>query len=263
MKKLLITNLILAIFAGGLFAQDFPEPMKPPRLVNDFTGLLDARDASALENQLLSFYNKTSTQIYVVTVPTLQGYDPNDYTTQLAEKWGVGTKGKDNGVMILIKPKTADERGEVYIAVGYGLEGVLTDLQANRIVQLEVLPRFRQGNYAGGIEAAVDVIMKITEGEFTADQYLKQRTQKKAGSVIPLIIMIILFSIFFGGRSRMNRHQSFGGSLPFWLLLGMMGRGNGGSFGGFSSGGGFGGGFGGFGGGGGGSFGGGGAGGSW
>jgi uncharacterized protein len=262
MKKTLAFCLFIAIFVPLLQAQDFPEPMSPPRLVNDFAGMLDASSVSNLERKLLAFNDQTSTQIFVVTVPTLSGHDPADYTTRLAEKWKAGVKGKDNGVMVLIKPKTADERGEVYIAVGYGLEGVLTDLQANQIVDIEIIPRFKEGDYAGGIEAGTDVIMKISAGEFTADQYLKRGSQKKSGSLFGLVIMIILFSIIFGGKSRMNRHNTIGGNLPFWLLLGMLGgRGNGGSFGGFSGGGGFGGG--GFGGGGGGSFGGGGAGGSW
>lgn len=262
MKKILAFSLILTLVSAFLPAQDLPDPMQPPRLVNDFANFLDPGAADNLERKLLTFNNETSTQIYVVTVPTLDGYEPNDYTTRLAEKWGVGVKGRDNGVMILVKPKTAEEKGEVYIAVGYGLEGVLTDLQANQIVDLEVIPRFKAGDMAGGIGAAVDIIMKITGGEFTADQYLQKKSSKKGNSLFGLIIMIILFSIIFGGRSRMNRHNSIGGgNLPLLLLLGMMGsRGNSGSFGGFSSGGGFGGGFGG---GGGGSFGGGGAGGSW
>ena len=266
MKKILAYSLILALFTPLVKAQDFPEPMQPPRLVNDFTGLLDPSDAMNLERQLIAFNDQTSTQIYVVTVPTLNGYDPADFTTRLAEKWGVGVKGKDNGVMIMVKPKTAEEKGLVYIAVGYGLEGALTDLQANQIVDIDMIPRFRENNYAAGIQAAVNVIMKITSGEFTADQYLKKNKPKKGNSIVGLIIMAVLFSIIFGGRSRMNRHNSIGGNLPLLFLLGMMGsRGNGGSFGGFSSGGFGGGGFGGggFGGGGGGSFGGGGAGGSW
>lgn len=261
MKKILALSLILTLTFPVLNAQEFPEPMQPPRLVNDFTSLFNQSEAANLENKLLTFYNQTSTQIYIVTVPTLNGYEPNDYATRLAEIWKIGTKGKDNGVMILIKPKTAEEKGQVYITVGYGLESVLTDLQANQLVTIDILPKFREGDYAGGIDSAINVIMKITSGEFTADQYLGKNKPKKGNSLIGLIIMIVLFSIIFGGKSRMNRHNSIGGNLPLLFLLGMMGgRGNGGSFGGFSSGGGFGGGFGG---GGGGSFGGGGAGGSW
>jgi len=263
MKKILAFSLILALFVPALRSQDFPEPMQPPRLVNDFAKVFDQSDAANLEQKLLDFNNQTSTQIFVVTVPTLNGLEPNDYTTRLAEKWKAGQKGKDNGVMILVKPKTAEERGQVYIAVGYGLEGVLTDAQANQLVDLEMIPKFKENNYAGGVEAAVNVIMKITSGEYTADQYLKKGNAAAGGSILGLIIMIGLLLIVFGGGSRRNRHQGFGGrsnGLPLLLLMGMMGNRGGGSFGGFSSGGGFGGGFGG---GGGGSFGGGGAGGSW
>lgn len=264
MRKLLALCLILVAFSSHSFAQDFPEPMKPSRLVNDFTGFFDQGDVMRLEEKLLDFNNRTSTQIFVATVKSLNGYDPSDYTTRLAEKWKVGQAGKNNGVMILIKPKTPQERGEVFIAVGYGLEAVLTDAQANQIVDIEVIPRFKAGDNYGGINVATDVIMKITSGEFTAENYLQQakpRVTKKSGSIFGLIVAFIILSLLFGGRSKMNGKQSFGRSnLPLWLLLGMMGSGNRGSFGGFSSGGGFGGGFGG---GGGGSFGGGGAGGSW
>ena len=259
MKRILAFSLILILVVPVLRSQEFPEPMKPPRLVNDFTNLFTPSDAANLERKLLDFNNQTSTQIYIVTVPTLNGYDPAEYTDRLAEQWKVGVKGKNNGVLILIKPKTAEEKGEVHISVGYGLEGALSDIQSHQIVDFEILPQFRAGNYSGGINSAVDIIMKITSGEFTADQYLQKHNPRKKNSLVGLIIMAILFSIIFGGRSRMNRHQGIGGGsgLPLLLLMGMMGgRGNGGSFGGFSSGGGFGGG-------GGGSFGGGGAGGSW
>jgi len=265
MKKLAATGLIFSIFIIALFAQDFPEPMQPPRLVNDFAGLLQPDEVDRLNQKLLDFNNRTSTQIYVAIIPDLHGYDPADYAIRLGQKWGVGQKDKDNGVMILVKPKTPDQKGRLFIAVGQGLEGVLTDAQANRISDLVIIPKFQEGDNYGGLDAGVDVIMEITAGEYTADSYLRQAVSARKGtSLVGLIVLIVILSILFGGGSRMNRHNSMGrSSLPFWLLLGMLGSGrNAGSFGGFSSGGGFGG-FGGFGGGGGGSFGGGGAGGSW
>jgi uncharacterized protein len=272
LRKLLAISLTAILFSPMAVSQEFPEPLQPARLVNDFAGFLDPSYAIRLNQKLLDFNNSTSTQIYVAIVKDLHGYDPSDYTTRLAEKWGVGQKGKDNGVMILVKPKTAESRGEVFIAVGYGLEGVLTDAQANQIVDLEMIPLFKENDFAGGIDAGVDIIMKITSGEFTAENYFQQAgAAKKGGSIVGLIITIIILSMVFGGRSKMNGRQTMGkkSNLPLWLLLGLMSSGaNRGSFGGFSSGGGFGGfggggGFGGFGGGGGGSFGGGGAGGSW
>lgn len=258
--------LLLTLVASPVRSQDLPDPMSPPRLVNDFASFLSQSEANQLEGKLLEFNNQTTTQVYLIIVSDLLGYDPADYATRIGEKWGIGQKGKDNGIVILVKPKTNDSRGEVYIATGYGLEGAVPDAVANRIVNQEIIPAFKQGAYAQGLNQAVDVLFSITRGEFTAEEYAAgsgSGDDLSGPGIVGLIIMIIIFSAILGGRSRMNRHNSVGKSLPFWLLLSMMnsgGRSSGGSFGNFSGGRG---GFGGFGGGGGGSFGGGGAGGSW
>ena len=97
--------------------------MSPPHLVNDFAGLLDEAQRRSLEQKLADFDRETSTQITVVTVDDLDGYAPADYAQRLHDKWGVGRKGKDNGILILVKPSQPDSRGEAYISVGYGLEG--------------------------------------------------------------------------------------------------------------------------------------------
>ncbi len=264
-KSAFILVLVLALtIPGPLSAQDFPEPMNPPRMVNDFSGFIDQTGLSTLENKLQNFYNRSSTQIYIITLNDLKGYDPSDYATQIGEKWKVGTGGKDNGIVILVKPKTLDSQGEVFISVAYGLEGVVPDITAHRIVDTEIIPSFKIGDYTGGLTKAVDILISLTEGEFSSDQYMEHTGSSKGGSIGGIIFMIVLFIIIFSGGSKTGRNSSVGRNLPFWLLLSMMGSGSrshGGSFGGFSGGsGGFGGGFGG---GGGGSFGGGGAGGSW
>lgn len=267
LNRLTFFTLLLLLAWHPALAQDFPDPMQPPRLVNDFSGLLSDQENNSLERTLRDFHDRTTTQIYVVVLDDLHGYEKADYTTRLAEQWGVGQQGRDNGVMILVKPKTESEKGEVFVAVGYGLEGVLTDAQANQIVDLDMIPRFKENDYYGGLESAISVIMKITEGEFTADQYIKKSNGGFGSALIGMMIIFIIIALISGGRNKTNRHQGFGKSeLPLWLLMGMMSGGR--SSGGFSSGGssgGFGGfgGMGGFGGGGGGSFGGGGAGGSW
>ena len=129
-----------------LQAQDLPEPMRPKRIVNDFTQLFSPQQQQALEQKLRNFNDTSSTQIAIVTVPTLQGYAPSDYAQRLAEKWGVGQKGKDNGVLLLIKPKSRTEKGQVAIAVGYGLEGVIPDAIASRIIRNEIIPEFQQND---------------------------------------------------------------------------------------------------------------------
>ncbi len=240
---------------------EIPERPNPPRLVNDFAGVLNTSERSQMENQLEKFARETSTQIVVVSVSDLEGYDPGDYAFRLGEKWGVGQKGKDNGVIILLKPKDANSKGQVFIATGYGLEGVLPDAVVNStVIDNEMIPYFKQNNYFKGLEGGIKVIMDITRGEYTADQYQKNVRKKNEGGVVPgIFFFIFLFFILSILRGRRGRFYSPGRSLPFWIAMGMMsGRGShGGSFGNFTSGGGS---FGGFGGG---SFGGGGAGGSW
>ncbi len=232
--------------------------------MNDFAGILSSDEAASLEARLVTFNDSTSTQIAVVIVKTLNGYDKNDFAQRLGQKWGVGQKGKNNGIVVLVKPKYPTEKGEASIQTGYGLEGVLPDATCNQIVQNEMIPRFRENDYYGGINAAVTTIMAITKGEYTAEQYNKKHQANPYGLLVPIIILIIVILLI-----RMNRGKthSVGKNLPFWALLGLLGTmnrsGHSGTWGDFRSGGGSFGGGGGFGGFGGGSFGGGGAGGSW
>lgn len=263
MKRLII--LTIALFGVTFLNAQIPERPSPQRLVNDFAGVLDRNEYANLEQKLEQFARETSTQILVVTVEDLQGYDAGDFAFRLGEKWGVGQSEKDNGIVILLKPKTANENGQIFIATGYGLEGVLPDAVVNGdVVDTEMIPQFRKDNYYKGLVNGINVIMDITRGEYTADYYRENYAQRSGGFAPGLIFFLIIFVIFPILRGRRRRFYSPGKSLPFWLALGMMSGGGShrGSFSNFSSGGGNfgGGGFGGFGGG---SFGGGGAGGSW
>jgi uncharacterized protein len=267
-----VTSLSFAVFAQNV-DKDIPEKPNPPRLVNDYAGLLNSGEANQLELKLRAFNDSTSTQIVVVIVKSLGMNDKAEFATKLGEKWGVGQKGKNNGVVILIKTKTAEEKGQAFIAPGYGLEGAIPDAVAKRIIENALLPNFREGNYYQGIDAAVNTLISLSKGEFTADAYMKGTHHKQEDrSVGPLAIFIIIFIIIIFsiiGRFRSARQYSIGHNIPFWVAMSMLAASrsdhHSGSFGDFSSGsGGFGGGggsdFGGFGGG---SFGGGGAGGSW
>lgn len=256
--------LIFVTWTFPLFAQVIPERPVPPRLVNDFANILNAEEVSRLETKLVAFNDSFSTQITIVIVKSLNGYDKNDLAQRIGEKWGVGQKGKNNGVVILVKPKYGQEKGEVCIQTGYGLEGVLPDITCKRIVENEMIPAFRVNNYYEGLDKATSTIISITKGEYTADQYNKRKNASPYGMLVPIIIFIVVFLLI---RSNRGGTHSVGKSVPFWTalwLLGSMGSGGGrGNWGNFSSGGGNFGGGGGFGGFGGGSFGGGGAGGSW
>lgn len=266
MKKLAV--LLVTIFSFTALVAQIPERPRPPRLVNDFARVLSDDEQRQLETNLVQFARETSTQIVVVTMKDLDGNDPGEYAFRLGEKWGVGQQGKDNGLIVLLKPKAGNnDRGQIFIATGYGLEGVLPDAIVNgTVIDNEMIPYFKQEDYYAGLTNGLAVIKDITRGEYTAEYYQQNYAQEK-GSVIPFIIFFTLFFIIFPIiRFRRSRYYSPGKSLPFWLALGLLsgsGRSHGGSFSNFSSGGGSFGGGGGFGGFGGGSFGGGGAGGSW
>ena len=270
MKTITKTHWIVLFLLMGLsvnlFAQ-FPEKPEPASPVNDFANVLSTQQEKQLFNKLSQFSYQTSTQIVLVTVPDLYGFDKAQYAVELAHKWGIGQKGKDNGILILVKPKTASSNGQAYIAVGYGLEGVVPDAVANQIVDFEMIPEFKKGDYFAGLARSTKVLMELTAGEYTADQYAKSKGGDIAG-LIPFFFFIFMFIIFtMKGRNRSSGmgSRSSSSSMLTWMLLGSMmggGRSNSG-WSNFNSGGGSFGGGGGFGGFGGGGFGGGGAGGSW
>jgi len=255
-KYLLFTAILLLNAASGFAQGSIPEAPVPPRLVNDFAQILSPDELQNLESKLVAFNDSTSVQIAVVIVPTLNGYEKADFAQQLGAKWGVGGSKFNNGFVILVKPKTASENGEAFIATGYGVEGTVPDATALDIVNNEMIPSFKQNDYYGGINAATDVLISLVKGEFKADSYNK----KKKGSSAIFVLIIIIIIIFFISRNNNNHHTiNRSGGAGMLFFPGMMGGGGSSGGGGFGGGGG-GGGFGGIGGGG---FGGGGAGGSW
>lgn len=245
--------LFLTLMFLPLLGQDIPEPMdNPKRLVNDFAGIFSDEQYESLEHVLRAYNDTTSTQIYVVTVTDLQGYAASDFATTLGQRWGVGQEGKDNGLVILIKPRIGNSRGDVFIATGYGVEHVLNDARVGRIIDDYMIPYFAHGDYYTGTYQAVEVIIQYLSGEFEGDP---TGEDLPAGAILALLIILALFFISYTRGPKDNNHRggnsSRGGGVFFPPLGG--GRSSGGW-----GGGGFGGG--GFGGGGGGSFGGGGAG---
>lgn len=266
-----ILSILTVIVALGFNAmakdEDFPARPNPPRLVNDLAHMLSADQVSKLESKLVEYDNSTSTQITIVTIKSLGNYDVADYAIEVFNRWGIGQKGKDNGVLIL----TSLEDRKGWIVVGYGLEGVLTDALTGRIYRNEIVPQFRDGNYYQGFNQAADAIIAATKGEYTNDKKPKKERDGLPTGVIVLIILIIVAAIvkggsggsgggtFMSGRGRRSDWDGFGGGLLGGIIGSSLGRGGwgGGSSGGFGGGGG---GFGGFGGG---SSGGGGAGGGW
>jgi len=230
-----LTTLLFLLFCGtALAAGKFPEPKG---YVNDFAGVINPADAAALDAQLSAVEKNTTAQIAVVTVSDLGGYaDVDEYAVELFKAWGIGQKGQDNGVLILVAPSLRKAR----IEVGYGLEGAITDGTAGEIIRNVMAPYFKAGDYGKGLVAGANAVAeKIPPGG------VKKPTKRSRGgfSIILTIIFIILVlsQFFFPGPRIMGGRRYYGGG-PF---IG----GFGGGFGG-GGGGGFGGGFGGFGGGG-------------
>lgn len=263
-----LTLLILWIASPALWAQTGCIPDKPSfqTSVYDYASLLTPEQKAALEQKLIRYSDTTSTQIVVAITQDLCGGDIAMTATEWAHAWGIGQKGKDNGIFLLVSPSDR----KLFIATGYGVEGTLTDALTRRIIETRILPSFRQGDYYAGIDAGVEAIFEVLSGEFQAEP---RRSGEDGGTLFALLpillfIAVMLIALFSkkghsggsgnppGGGS--GRDTSTSDALLLGLLLGSMGRrSSGGSFGGGFGGGGFGGGFGG------GGFGGGGAGGSW
>lgn len=255
MKRLIIALTLVSSWLVG-FSQDFPA--KPNKLVNDYTNTLSASQVQQLENKLVAFDDSTSTQIAIAIVKSVGDYDINEYALELGRKWGVGQAGKNNGIMIVV----AIGDRKISIQTGYGLEGVLPDIYAKRIIENEIKPNFKAGDYFQGLNSGTDAIIKYTKGEYKNDNPKSKRKGGGASSIgiIVLIIIVIIVILRRGGGG--GGGQVIGGrgvaDALFWSMLLGGGRSSGGGWGGGRSSGG--GGFGGFGGG---SFGGGGSSGNW
>lgn len=213
-----------------------------------------------MEDKLVAFNDSTSSQVAIVILSSVGNYDIADYSVQLYNRWGIGQKEKNNGVLILV---AKDDR-KVWITTGYGMEGVLPDALAKRIVNNDILPNFKEGNYYEGLDEAVNSIISIVKGEYTAD---KSNHKKEKVPWFGILLALFVFFIVVISKIGSTRNYARRNNLGFWaawaLMNAAMNRNRSrGSWGGFSGGsGGFGGGgFGGFGGG---MSGGGGAGGNW
>ncbi len=253
-----IILLLLTIFLPlSILAKEIPQRPNPPKLVNDFAGVLSAEQLAALEYKLSKYNDTTSTQIAIVIEYSIENDEPFDYAVRLAQAWGIGQKGKNNGLLIYV----ALQERKIRILVGYGLEAIVTDAYAKRIIEEVIKPAFKNQQYYEGLDNATNYLIGALSGQFKGDG--SGKGLKLTGKTI-FIFLIIIIAIFYilsklggGGGSNYSRRGGGMDLLTGMLLGSALGGGRGSSYGSFSSGGGS---FGGFGGG---SFGGGGAGGDW
>jgi uncharacterized protein len=233
MKKYFLLFLLLPVHSFGQRA--IPELWGTR--IHDEAKVLSPAFMSQLEQRLKAHEDSTSNQIAVLIIPSLEGEAIEDYTLRVAEKWQLGKKGNDNGVLLFV----AVNDHKVRIEVGYGLEGVLPDAICNQIIRNELAPFFRQDNYEGGIQAAVQAIVQAIGGEYQ-DHAPVQKRKTRGGSFLGTIIVLIIIIVISSLRNRNNRGGgwSSGGG---WYGGGFSGRSGGGGWsggggGGFSGGGG-------------------------
>jgi uncharacterized protein len=166
--------------------------------VNDYAGMLSPERAASLEQQLTAFERSDSTQIVVLTIPTLGGENLEEFAIKVAEAWKIGQKGIDNGVILLV----AKAERKVRIEVGRGLEGKLTDLVSGRIIRSEIAPKFKAGDFDGGITAGVNALMKVAKGEYKAAPRDLRQGKKGAPPLLTLLIFLAVAAVFLSSFSR-------------------------------------------------------------
>lgn len=232
MRRFLLSLFVFTVLLIGQTAAALNIP-KPTGYINDRADIISPEVELKLEQFLKDFDKSDSTQVSILTIPTLDGESLEDYSLRVLESWGLGQKDKDNGALLLV----AKAERKIRIEVGYGLEGRLTDLLAGRIVDNEISPRFKQGDFDGGIVSGVVGIAQAVRGEYTGTGKTKQKKKSNPfGFIFILFFLLPLFSRIGGNRG--GRHHRggifFGG--PF---IGGGGFGvGGGGFGGFGGGGG-------------------------
>lgn len=233
MKRSFLLLIFACLIAGLSRGQvTLPEPPNPPRLVVDYGDFFTPAQEQELEKRLEGYEDTTTTQFTVVTVPTLNGQPVADFAAELFQKWGIGVKGKENGLLIVL----SKEEHDVRIEVGYGLEPKIPDIFAKEVVDEVMIPRFKQGQFYEGVNDGITVLIKQAAGEFKGTP----KKKKKGGSVwtiLTILLIIFLISRLFGGggghgysgRGRRS-YGGFGGG-------GFGGGSSGGGFGGFGGGG--------------------------
>jgi uncharacterized protein len=207
-RILLLVGLFFALLnSTPTFALDVP-PLRAR--VTDLAGMLPPGSAQTLEERLAGFERETGHQIAVLTIPSLEGDAIEDFGIRVADAWKIGQKGFDNGAILII----AQKERKLRIEVGYGLEGVLPDAIASRIIREVIVPRFRDGDFSGGIVAGVNAILQVTKGEPLPQAARRANRQRAAqgGSLATVLVITAMLALFIGMTQRRMFGGIFGGS---------------------------------------------------
>jgi len=226
---MLCMQAVTVLFSPMLMALDVPAL---EGRVNDYGSLISQPVEAELTRRLEQLESTESTQIVILTVPSLEGDVLEDFSIRVVDTWKIGREDVDNGALLLV---ARDER-ELRIEAGYGLEGSLTDLVAGRIIDNVIVPRFARGAFDEGFLAGTDAMIAAVRGEYTAET-AAQHDEQQRGAPLPVLIVLLIILYFYLQVPRGGR-----GSGPVIFGPGpggfQSGGFSGGSFGGFSGGGG-------------------------
>ena len=217
------------VAAAVVAAQQLP---KPTGRVNDFANVIDAATEAEIDRRLDQLEQQTSSEIAVATIPSLEGISVEEYANRLFKEWGVGQAKQDNGVLVLVAPTDREMRVEV----GYGLEGVLPDGLAGQVIRDDFTPRFKEGDYSGGILAGVNQLADIVQKHQVLTPEEIAKLNESGSSNVPYFLIIPFFGIFvtigfgmlgIGLRSKTGFPVLFGsffGGMPLLMSLAFLGK---------------------------------------
>jgi len=191
----IILCILFSFFTHSAHALDVP---KVQGYVNDYADMISPSVKAELENELKTFEQTDSTQIVILTIPSLEGEEIEDFGIKVGDTWKIGQAGKDNGIIFIV----AKQDRKMRIEVGRGIEGRLTDLMAGRIIDLVVKPRFKRGDFDGGFVAGVSSLIDATRGEFKADGNHGSHQYDSSSRFVTLLIFGAIVILVFGSISR-------------------------------------------------------------
>lgn len=216
MRKIFLITIFAVI---PLIGMAYVSPGRPAGFVNDFANVLSVQDKQAIETKLLSLKQTTNAEVSVVTITALGNNETIEtYATKLFQEWGIGVKGKDNGLLILVAPNDRQAR----IEVGYGMEGNITDIQAGIIMRNVMTPAFKENNFAKGINDAVDAVVAVITKSPEAAQYLKDGGTANSGGGIDFNSNTFYFFVFIFVMV-VNVFAKILGKTKSWWLGGVIG----------------------------------------
>lgn len=199
------------LFISSVYALDVPVLQG---YINDYANMMSQQTKAQLEVELKSFENTDSTQIVILTIPSLEGETIEDFGIKVADTWKIGQKNKDNGIIFIV----AKQERKIRIEVGRGLEGRLTDLLAGRIIDLVIKPKFKRGDFDGGFIAGTHALIDAVKGEFNSDK-VQHSEKNDASKLATFIIFMIIAMLVIGGISRILGSIAGAVGLPLFVLI--------------------------------------------